>query len=95
MAGPNAGRAGSRWRRLSVQVRARHDRCCRCGQTIDYFLSNPHPGSFSVDHYPHPLSTHRHLAEDPSNLAAAHLRCNIGAGNKGVMAGAGVTSEDW
>jgi 5-methylcytosine-specific restriction endonuclease McrA len=95
VSGLNAGRRGGRWVRLKAQVKARRGPCCRCGQPIDYTLSWPDPGSFSVDHYPHPLATHPHLAEDPANLAAAHLRCNQSAHDNGVKPGVGATSETW
>ncbi|MBA3781021.1 MAG: HNH endonuclease [Nocardioides sp.] len=90
-----AGRSGRRWIRLKAEVKARRGVCCRCGQGIDYSLAWPEPASFSVDHYPHPLSTHPHLAEDPSNLASAHLDCNQSAGDKGVRPSIGATSESW
>lgn len=80
---------------MRQQVRARRSPCCRCGQPIDYSLAYPHPESFSVDHYPHPLATHPHLAEDPSNLAAAHLRCNQAAGDRRPLPDLGATSEEW
>lgn len=91
----HAGRHGRRWYRLRANVRARRDPCCRCHQPIDYALAYPDPSSFSVDHYPHPLSTHPHLAEDPANLAAAHLRCNQGAGNRHSEPELGPPSEGW
>ena len=91
----NAGRRGSRWIRLKAEVKARRSHCCRCGQRIDYTLQWPDPSSFSVDHYPHPLDTHPHLAEDPGNLAAAHLSCNSSAGKSGVKPSIGATSEAW
>jgi 5-methylcytosine-specific restriction endonuclease McrA len=50
--------------------------------------------SKSVDHYPYPKSTHPHLAEDPANLAPAHRRCNLSAGNRDIRP-LGVTSRDW
>lgn len=76
-------------------VRARHARCCRCSQPIDYGLEWPDPGSFSVDHYPHALSTHPWLAEDPGNLHAAHLVCNQAGGARPPTPGLGGTSESW
>ena len=91
----SAGRSGRRWRRLVAEVRARRGHCCRCGQPIDYTLEWPDPDSFSVDHYPHPVSTHPHLAEEPSNLAPAHLHCNVSAGNRSPKPGLGATSTDW
>lgn len=91
----NAGRRGRRWERLKAEVKARRGPCCRCGQRIDYTLRHPDPASFSVDHYPHPLDTHPHMAEDPANLAAAHLGCNSSAGKRGVAPSIGATSEAW
>lgn len=97
-----AGRSGRRWHRLKAEVYARHSPCCRCGQRIDYTLpyidemtGRPNLQAKSVDHYPHPLSTHPHLAEEPTNLAAAHLGCNLSAGNNGARPSIGVTSETW
>lgn len=95
MPNQSAGRAGRRWQRLKAEVKARRGPCCRCGQAIDYGLANPDPRSFSVDHYPHPLSTHPHLAEDPANLAPAHLRCNVSAGNGAATPGLGDLAGIW
>jgi len=93
--GVNSGRRGSRWIKLKAEVRTRGEGCIRCGQPIDYQLEWPDPGSFSVDHWPHPLSTHPHLAEDIGNLRAAHLRCNQTASNKAPAPTLGSLSEDW
>jgi len=87
--------SGPRWRKLVANVRAKRQACCRCWQPIDYSLDYPHPDSFSVDHYPCPLSTHPWLAEDPGNLHAAHLVCNQSAGNKRPLPTLGNTSEAW
>lgn len=102
MSGPHAGRAGRRWRTLKAEVYARRAACCRCGQSIDYTLPYRDPttgavntASKSVDHWPHPLSTHPHLAEEPSNLAAAHLSCNTSAQEHDVEPELGAASEDW
>jgi 5-methylcytosine-specific restriction endonuclease McrA len=95
------GRSTRRWRKLKQDVYMRGASCCRCGQPIDYNLpylntdGEPNGESKSVDHFPMPLSTHPHLAEDLSNLAAAHLRCNISAGNRGVGVELGTTSRKW
>ena len=96
MSGANAGRRGRRWVRLKAEVRARGETCCRCRQPIDYTLAWPDQDSFSVDHYPYPRSTHPHLAEDPGNLHAAHLRCNQSAGDKDATSTSlGATSRSW
>lgn len=89
------GRRGRPWRRLVANVRATHGPCCRCGQAIDYSLAHPDPMSFSTDHYPHPLSTHPHLAMDPGNLKPAHLVCNQGAGDSTAKPQIGATSRAW
>lgn len=101
----SAGRSGRRWQRLKAEVYARRGPCCRCGQPIDYTLpyldvdtGAANLASKSVDHYPHPRVTHPHLAEEPSNLAAAHLGCNLNAGDRvgeAVGAGLGQPSTDW
>ena len=102
MGGKNAGRSGSRWRKLKADVYARGAVCCRCGQPIDYSLpyldedtGKSNPASKSVDHYPHPLSTHPHLAEDLGNLAAAHLGCNWEANDRPTTPSLGEPSEAW
>ncbi len=82
-------------RTLKAQSSAAARPCCRCGQPIDYSLEFPHPDSFSKDHYPHPLSTHPHLAEEPTNLAPSHLRCNQSAGNRVPYPALGDTGQEW
>lgn len=91
---PRRGRTGKRWLRLRQEVKGRGRPCCRCGQPIDLSLKYPDPGSFSVDHYPYPLSTHPQLAEDPANLAGAHLSCNASA-QDGRRPAKGPSSENW
>lgn len=98
-----AGRSGRRWKRLVAEVKARRTpACCRCGQPLDYAIPyrDPETGAVntdyvSVDHYPHPLTTHPHLAEDPANLAPAHLDCNTSAQDRNVELALGAASEDW
>ena len=92
---PSSRPAGRRWEKLRAQIKARREPCCRCGQAIDYSLPYPNPDCFSVDHYPHPLATHPHLAWDPGNLHAAHLVCNQSARAQAVGPGLGTPSEDW
>lgn len=94
MARPYHGRDTRTWRRLRQEVRARHGQCCRCEQPIDYSLRWPDPDSFSVDHW-QPLSLRPDLAEDPSNLMAAHLRCNQSHGDEPPSPGLGEPSEHW
>lgn len=94
MAGPNAGRRGGRWRKLHTNQRARRLPCWLCGQAIDYSLSFPDPGSFSVDHDP-PLSIHPAGAEDPACLRSAHLGCNSSRQDKKPRPGLGATSQAW
>lgn len=98
------GRQGSTWNRLKANVYATRAPCCRCGQPIDYTLpyrnavtGDVDPRSKSVDHYPHPLSTHPHLAEDPANLKPAHLGCNIAAQATSTLndTDLGTPSEHW
>lgn len=92
--GNSAGRAGSRWRRLAAEVRARHDPCWLCGMPIDYTLEYPHADSFTVDHIRSWIG-HPELREDPANLAASHARCNKSKGQASAKPGLGVRSEDW
>ena len=94
MTGPraSAGRTGRRWNRRRENLKAQRKPCWLCSSPIDYSLAWPHPYSFTVDHVA-PLSTHPHLAEDPSNLASAHLHCNAQRGAKAV--GLGQTSRQW
>jgi hypothetical protein len=88
------GRTGSRWRALVRNLKAQRLPCALCHQTIDYTLDWPDPYCFSVDHI-RPVSTHPHLAEDPSNLQAAHLSCNSSRGARTPRPALGVTSRDW
>jgi hypothetical protein len=55
-------------------------RCGICGAVIDPALRYPHPGSLSLDHID-PFGEH-----EPANWQAAHLRCNIQAGDKRAVA---------
>jgi 5-methylcytosine-specific restriction endonuclease McrA len=71
-----------------------HNPCHYCGQRIDYALGNTHPDSFTVDHVK-PLSLYPELAEDRSNLVAAHMRCNSAKGNGNPKPSIGVNSAQW
>jgi len=88
------GRATRRFIKLAAEVRAKRRPCCLCGQPIDYTLDRGHPQSFTVEHI-QPISTHPHLAEDPSNMDAAHRSCNSSRGNGPRKTDLGVTSRDW
>ena len=92
--GASAGRSGRRWTRLKEEQRAKRLPCWLCGQPIDYALDKSDEDSFSVDHEL-PLSTHPHLAEEPSNLRSAHLRCNKRRGNRKPQPTIGAPSENW
>jgi len=94
MSGANAGRHGSRWKRLTANVRARRGPCGICGQPIDYALESEHPDSFTVDHImPWLLNPERRT--DPGNLRAAHRRCNSAKGMRNDKPGLGLTSRRW
>lgn len=90
----SAGRAGHNWRKLVANLRAARRPCWICGQPIDYHLRYPDPASFSADHAA-PLSTHPHLAEDPGNLRASHLRCNTTRGARAPQPTLGTNSRNW
>lgn len=97
----NLGRHGARWRKIRAEVYARNGPCCRCGQFIDYTLpyldpytGKPDPRSKSVDHFPFPLIQRPDLAEELTNLAAAHLGCNWDAGTNRPKPH-GITSRSW
>lgn len=94
MAGPNAGRRGRRWETLKANLRAQRRPCWLCGQPIDYTLQWPDLGSFSVDHRT-PREDAPHLAEDPANLAAAHLGCNTTRGKRDPSPSLGSSSRRW
>lgn len=88
------GRTGGRYRKLREAQRRRRLPCWRCGQPIDYSLKYPDPESFSYEHKI-PVDAAPHLAEDPSNGASSHLRCNQSAGNRPAKPGLGETSREW
>lgn len=56
-------------------------RCHLCGRAIERRRAWPHPMSKSIDHLV-PISMGG--ADVPENVAAAHLRCNMSRGNRGV-----------
>lgn len=91
MADPRTSR---RYRMLAANLKAQRRPCCHCGQPIDYTLDTNDPGAFTVEHLK-PISTHPHLAEDPSNFDAAHRSCNSSRGVKEMRPAIGPTSRRW
>lgn len=91
-------RGSRRQKQLAANLRRQCRPCCICRQPIDYTLQWPDPDSFSVEHI-RPWSDHPHLREDPSNLDAAHLRCNSskgdGAHSNKLTGQLGQPSHDW
>ena len=85
---------GAMRRRLRTNLAASHPPCWLCGQPIDYTLPGTDPAGFSVDHV-QTYAAHRHLADEPGNLAAAHLRCNQGRGVRDPKPGVTATSRAW
>ena len=55
--------------------------CSLCLQPIDQSLSYPHPLSASIDHVVPVIHGGTH---ERSNLAAAHLQCNLRKGARGA-----------
>ena len=90
----SAGRKGHNWRKLTANLRAQRRPCWLCGQPIRYDLAWPHPDSFSTDHVAE-LVNHPELAEDPTNLRAAHLLCNTSRGARAPKPSIGTTSRHW
>jgi hypothetical protein len=83
------GRHGRRWRRLTQELRQRHDPCWLCGMPIDYTATYPDNNSFTVDH------KKSWIREDPANLAAAHARCNKTKGSNEAAPTLGYLTEQW
>jgi 5-methylcytosine-specific restriction endonuclease McrA len=94
VAGPSAGRRGSRWRRLVAEQKAKQKPCWLCGHPIDYTLTSPHVDSFTVDHK-HSWRDYPDLREDPANLESAHRRCNSSKSAGPAKAGVGNNSAEW
>ena len=92
------GRNTANYQRLSRAHRrdcARtHAPCWLCHQTIDYALPAGDPGAYTTDHI-RPLSLYPDLAEDPTNFAPAHRRCNEARGNKTPTLTLGKPSRRW
>lgn len=82
-----------RWRVLVADLRARGLLCWVCKQPIDYTAKRSDPDGFEADHV-YPVSTHSHLAFEPANIRASHVRCNRSRGNaEPVPEGAWVRSR--
>lgn len=93
--GVSHGRSTHRFRRLSRDLRARHEPCCLCGQPIDYTLPPNDRWAYTVAHG-YSVATHPHLAEDPANIrGAAHRVCNSAAGIDNDPLPLGSLSIDW
>jgi 5-methylcytosine-specific restriction endonuclease McrA len=78
------GRSTRRWRTIKRELRERAEAeglpCWICTEPIDYTIVDIFDDEvFEADHV---LSrkTHPHLAEDPSNAAPSHRRCNNAKG---------------
>lgn len=87
-------RGTRRLRRLKEELRSRRLPCWLDGQPIDYDAPPDDPNAFSVDHAK-PWSLYPALREDPTNLRAAHLRCNKSRGNRAPRPGLGLRSREW
>lgn len=57
-------------------------RCHLCTRRVDRALRYPHPRSPSFDHL---LPVSRGGTDAPTNLALAHLHCNVSRGNRGTV----------
>lgn len=81
-------------RRIADSLRRRRVQpCVICGQWINYDLPYGDKEAFTVEHLK-PRSTHPHLADDPSNCAPAHDKCNKSRGNR-ELNGLGTPSQEW
>lgn len=77
-------------------VRSRREPCHICKKPIDYSLRYPNPMSFSVEHIK-PRHLYPDLIFDVTNMAAAHLECNVRNQGKNpwVPITEAVNSRDW
>ena len=93
---------GAEGRRLRLQCferdRARHAECVWCHGEIDYSLGPYRRGgnvmAWSPEHLL-PRSTHPDLALEPTNIAAAHFRCNASRGNRAGLSELGQPTRRW
>lgn len=72
---------GRPWRRLRARIIRNASVCAICGGLLDPSARKPHPNSTEVDHVL-PLTLRPDLAMDPTNLVAAHRRCNRAKSNR-------------
>jgi len=72
--------------RTPVSRRAVFDRdnglCHLCGRTVDWTVRHPDPLSKSLDHL---IPLARGGKHEPTNVALAHLRCNIQRGTRPIQ----------
>lgn len=85
---------GRRHTDAASALRTERRPCWLCGQPIDYALTWPDPNSFSLDHIK-ARKTHPHLEHEPTNHAAAHLRCNSSRQTKDPRPALGSQSRTW
>lgn len=84
------GRSGAIWRRVTAPIRANATECWRCGKWLDPDLAWPHPHSVTIGHI---IALEDGGApEDPSNLAAECIQCNMGDGARRTNAKRGLPS---
>lgn len=87
-------------RKIKQQIKATETHCYRCGQRIDWSIpyrdehGNVNMNAGTVEHK-QPLAQHPHLAEDPGNLAASHVLCNLAAGDRNPTPTLGVITQEW
>lgn len=89
-------------RRLRLQLFRRDKEanapCVWCGEPIDYSLGPYTRGGDTMAWSPEhmmPRSTHPQLALEPSNIKAAHFRCNAQRGTKAGMNELGNRTRAW
>ena len=80
-------------REHKARCRAANLPCAHCRDPIDYDAAPNTPRSFESDHRL-PVSTHPHLAYEPSNLIASCCRCNRSRNNRPLPTGPWVVA-DW
>ena len=82
------------YRKLRAALRRRRLPCYICGQPIDYLATKGEPLSFTADHVL-PVASHPDRALDPTNLRAAHHRCNTRRQDGPVKPDIGGASRPW